>query len=159
MVRSLGLVLAIVLVVFFFARAPRGDEQSIRVVDPSTDVRSFSEVAPQVPVPTTPAGWRPTVTDYTLDSNVLRVGWVTAKNQYAEYAATTAPSSAFLREFTDEAAQDGTVDIGGVLWRQYRKDDAISLVRDVSGSVVVLGTRRDTATLEELRVLAAALSR
>ena len=43
-------------------------------------------------------------------------------------------------------------------WTEYRKDDAISLVRPYGSTLVVLGTLRDTASLEELRVLAGRLA-
>ena len=46
MVRSLGIVLAIVLFVWFFARPPHSDEKKIRVVDPTSDVQAFSSAAP-----------------------------------------------------------------------------------------------------------------
>jgi hypothetical protein len=158
MIRSLGLVMLIVLVVFLLARPPKSDEKELRVVDPSGDVRAFSEISPTVPVPGTLPGWRANVSDYTRDSGLLRVGWVTPKGEYAEYAATASPGRDFVRDITDRAPQTGTVEIAGVVWTQYRKDDAISLVRQVGGATVVLGTRRDSASLDELRVLAAALS-
>src|SRR5688572_18080600 len=107
MIRSLGLVLAIVLVVFLLARTPKSNEQRLRVVDPSGDVRAFSQLAPQVPVPGALPGWQATVTDYEHEDKVLRVGWVTPKGEYAEYAAAAAPGESFLREFAGDGAQDG----------------------------------------------------
>ena len=157
MVRSLGLVLAIVGVVYLLAQPPGSDKKRLRVVDPSGDVKAFSQVAPGVPVPGALPGWRANVSSYTGEGNVLRIGWVTPKGQYAEYDATTAPTPSYLRELVGDVPQSGTVEIAGVTWRQYRKDDAISLARDVSGGVVVLGSRRDSASLDELRVLAASL--
>ena len=158
MIRSLGLVLAIVLVVFFLARAPERDEQAIRVVDPSGDVQAFASAAPGSAVPRAmPDGWKPTVSEYERDG-LLRVGWVTPKGEYAEYAAHPRPGETFLTDITDEAPRVGTVDIGGVTWTQYQKDEAISLVRSYGTTLVVLGTLRDTASLEELRVLAGRLA-
>ena len=88
MVRSLGLVLLIVVAVFFFARAPHSDEKKIRVVDPTSDVQAFSVAVPGGAVPRTmPTGWKPTVTQYDRDKRVLRVGWNTPAGNYAEYAA------------------------------------------------------------------------
>jgi hypothetical protein len=158
MVRSLGLVLAIVVVVFLFAQPPGRDEKELRVVDPSGDVKAFSQVAPAVPVPGSLPGWRSNVSEYSGEGNVLRVGYVTPKGEYAEYDATTAPTAKYLRDLVGDVPQDGTVDVGGVTWRQYRKGDAISLARDVAGALVVLGSKRDSASLEELRVLAASLT-
>ncbi|MEO6204946.1 MAG: DUF4245 family protein, partial [Mycobacteriales bacterium] len=89
MIRSLGLVLAIVVVVFWLAKPPASDEQALRVVDPTGDVSSFAQAHPGVPVPTgVPTGWRATVTDSGRDQ--LRVGWVTPAGTYVEYAASTA---------------------------------------------------------------------
>ena len=158
MVRSLGLVLGIVVVVFFLAQPPHSDAKKIRVVDPTSDVQAFTAAPPAAAVPhTLPRGWRSTVTTYDPDLGVLRVGWVTPKGQYAEYAATAKPSSTFLPDITDRAETAGTVEIGGVTWQSYRQDKGLSLVRTYGSSTVVLGTLRDTASIEELRVLAASL--
>ena len=156
MIRSLGLVLGIVAVVFVLAQTPKSNEKTIRVIDPSGDVRQFSQAAPSVPVPGPLPGWRPTVSDY--EGEVLRVGWVTPAGEYAEYAASSRPSPTFVKEFTGDVPQSGTVEIGGVTWTRYVDDDALSLVRTVGGATVVLGTLRDTAKLDELEVLAAGLS-
>ena len=42
MVRSLGLVVLVILPVWFFAKAPASDEATIRVVDPTSTVSAFS---------------------------------------------------------------------------------------------------------------------
>jgi len=159
MIRSLALVLGIVVVVFFLAQAPRSDKKSLRVVDPASDVQAFSAKAPGGAVPhAMPAGWRSTVSSYDEDTGQLRIGWVTPKNHYAEYAAQPAPTGGFLPDITDRATRTGTLDVDGVTWTEYRKDDAISLVRSYGSTLVVLGTLRDTASLDELRVLAGRLS-
>ncbi len=162
MVRSLGLVLLIVVPVWFLAQPPKSDEQSLRVVDPSSDVRSFSSAAPGVPVPgALPAGWR--ATSSTAEPGALRIGWVTPTNEYAEYDASTRPAAEFVPGSTGNGSRVGTFDVGGVAWQQFRDADGhTSLVREVGsdgvtvGSVVV-GGLRETTTLEELRVLAAAV--
>jgi hypothetical protein len=97
------------------------------------------------------------VSDYTDD--VLRVGWVTPKGEYAEYAASAHPGSAFVSDLTGRAPRVGSIDIAGVGWEEYRQDQAISLVRTYGPTTVILGTLRDTASLDELRVLAGRLSR
>jgi hypothetical protein len=159
MVRSLGLVLLIVVFVFFLARPPAGDAKKIRVVDPTGDVQAFSQAAPGGAVPRTmPATWRSTVSKYDPDIRQLRVGWVTPANHYAEYAAVVHAAPVFVSDITGQATQLGPVDIGGVTWQQYRRDRAISLVREYGATTVVLGTLRDTATLDELRLLAARLA-
>jgi len=159
MVRSLGLVLIVVLVVFFFAQPPRSDAKKIRVVDPTSDVQAFAAAAPGVGVPrSAPAGWRANVTTYDPDTGVLRVGWVTAKGTYAEYAAATHPAESFVGDLTDRAPRAGTVDIGGVTWQEYHQAKGLSLVRSVGTVTVVLGTLRDTASLDDLRALALRLA-
>jgi len=157
MVRSLSLVLIIVLGVFFLAQPPDSDEKELRQVDPTADIASFAQTHPGLPVPRAlPSGWRSTVTDVTAD--LLRVGWVTPKNEYAEYAASTSPTEEFLREITDAAPEVAPVDISGVQWKQYRAGTAISLVRNTGGATIVIGTRRASASLDELRVLAGSLA-
>lgn len=159
MVRSLGLVLIIVGVVFFLAQPPHSDAKKIRVIDPSSDVQAFSAAVPGGAVPhVLPAGWRSTVSTYDRDTGVLRIGWVTPKGAYAEYAASGRPGAAFVPDLTGRAPRGRSVDINGALWTEYRADAATSLVRTYGTSVVVLGTLRDTASLDELRVLAAALA-
>jgi hypothetical protein len=159
MVRSLALVLGIVAVVFFLAQAPKGDKKELRVVDPTSDVQAFNDNAPAGAVPRgMPPDWKSTVSSYDRDSGLLRIGWVTPKGEYAEYAAQPSPGGSFLPDITDHAERVGTVDIGGAVWEEYRKDKAISLVRSFGTTVVVLGTERDTAAIDELRVLAGRLS-
>jgi hypothetical protein len=159
MIRSLGLVLVIVLVVFFLARPPGRDEQAIRVVDPTGDVKAFSSAVPGGAVPhTLPVGWRATVSDYDPETGLLRIGWVTPSDEYAEYAAHPRPEATFVKDITGEAPKVGTVQIDGATWDHYRREDANSLIRSFGTTLVVLGTKRDSASLEELRVLAGALS-
>ncbi|MCU1589468.1 MAG: hypothetical protein JWP11_724 [Frankiales bacterium] len=158
MVRSLSLVLLIVGVVFFFARPPHSDAKRIRIIDPTSDLQAFSAAAPGGAVPRAmPAGWRSTVSAYDPQTGVLRIGWVTPQGEYAEYAAATHPAPAFLGDITGQAPRGGAVDIDGATWQEYRQGKAISLVRSYGTTTVVLGTLRDTASLEELRVLAGRL--
>ncbi|MDT7539517.1 MAG: hypothetical protein QOC55_1118 [Thermoleophilaceae bacterium] len=160
MVRSLGIVLAIVLFVWFFARPPHSDEKKLRVVDSASDVQAFTSIVPGVVVPRAmPTSWKQTVSRFDPDATELRLGWVTPTNHYAEYAATSRPTKGFLADITGQAAEDGTVDIDGTSWTRYRQDDAISLVHVYGTTTVVLGTLRDTATLDELRLLAGRLAR
>jgi hypothetical protein len=159
MVRSLGIVLLIVLFVWFVARPPHSDEKKIRIVDPTSDVQAFSQSVPGGVVPRAmPSGWRTTVSRYDPETELLRVGWNTPAGHYAEYAAAAKPTKAFLTDITGQASEVDPVEIDGASWAQYRKDGAISLVRQFGSTTVVLGTLRDTATLEELRVLAGRLS-
>ena len=159
MVRSLGIVLAIVLFVWFFARPPHSDEKKLRVVDPSSDVQGFTAAVPGAVVPRAmPATWKQTVSRYEPDAAQLRLGWVTPADHYAEYAATARPTRAFLADITGGARPADQVDIDGTSWTQYRKNGATSLVHVFGTTTVVLGTLRDTATLDELRLLAGRLA-
>ena len=160
MVRSLGLVLLVVVGVWFFARPPQSDEQKIRVVDPTSDVQAFSSAVPGSAVPRTmPTGWQTTVSRFDADTGLLRLGWVTPDGNYAEYAATPHATQRFLSDITGGGApMSDSIDIGGTSWTQYRKADAISLVHVFGTTTVVLGTVRNTATLDELRVLAGRLA-
>lgn len=155
MARSLGIVLLVVVGVWFLARPPHSDEKTIRVVDPTADVQAFSKTASGGVVPRTmPPGWRTTVSTYDAEAGLLRLGWVTPAGHYAEYAATTHPTDRFLADITGEAPRGEVIQLGGRSWDQYRQDGAISLVQAFGTTTVVLGTVRDTATLDELRVLA-----
>ena len=156
MVRSLGLVMLIVVPVWFFAQPPDSDEQALRVVDPSSDVAEFVEASPGVPVPhALPAGWQ--ATSSTLEPQDLRIGWVTPSGEYAEYAASARPE--FLDEITGGGSQVGTLPVAGQTWRQYDDgDDHTTLVRDAAGRTVAVGGLRETTTLAELEALAAAVS-
>ena len=156
MVRSLGLVMLIVVPLWFLAQPPAGDEQEVRVVDPAADVASFRRAAPGVPVPgPLPAGWR--ATSSTLEPGALRIGWVTPAGEYAEYSATTGPATD-LPGRTGAATEAGSTTVAGIAYRQYDDgQDHTSLVREAGGGTVVVGGVRETTTLEELRVLAAAV--
>jgi hypothetical protein len=159
MIRSLALVMGIVAVVFFLTQAPKSDKKSLRVVDPTSDVQAFTTKAPGGAVPhQMPPDWKTTVSAYEQESGLLRIGWVTPKGEYAEYAAQPSPSGSFLGDITGQAERVGTVDIDGVEWTEYRKDKATSLVRRYGTTLVVVGTLRDTASLDELRVLAGRLA-
>lgn len=160
MVRSLGLVLVGVAVVWFFAQPPDSDEQAVRIVDPSRDFEAFTLDAGAAPVPQAlPAQWRPTSSTRTGAPPALRVGYVTPAGQYAEYAASTEPAAIFVPLLTGETERLEAVEVGELTWEQYRDaDGSLSLVREYGPVTVALGSTRGTASLEELRVLAAALT-
>jgi hypothetical protein len=155
MIRSMGLILLIVIPVWYLAQPPDSDEAEIRVVDPTSDVASYVQAVPGVPTPGgLPPQWRPTSS--TLEPGALRIGYVTPASEYAEYASST--DAAFLGDISGQGSQVGTVDVGGVVWRDFRDDeDHQTLVREVAGATVVVGGLRETASPEELRDLAAAV--
>ena len=154
MVRSLGLVMLIVIPIWFLAQPPDSDEQAIRVVDPGPDVVALQRAVPGVPVPQgLPPQWRPTSS--TLEPSGLRVGYVTPNDQYAEYATSDRPE--FDTEITASAPAVGTGPVGGQTWRLHDDGEGTTtLVRSAGGRAVAVGGLRETTTLEELLVLAEA---
>jgi hypothetical protein len=159
MVRSLGLVMLLVVPLWFLAQ-PGGDaEQRIRVVDPAPDIAAWTDAVPGAPVPGQPEDWKQTVSDYQRSPAGLRLGWNTARGRYAEFAATSGPAEPFLEELVGRAPSDGMVDVDGVPWRQHTEEDgSISLVRQADGVTVVVGTHRATAYLDELYELAGSVA-
>lgn len=161
MVRSLGLVLVGVLAIWFLAQPPDSDEQRIRVVDPAPALSDFAEANPAAPVPGfLPAQWRPTSSNLSRGPDTLRVGYVTPSERYAEYAASTAPREEFLPELTGSGTRRlDPVEVAGGTWEQYEDEDgSLSLVRAYGPVTVVLGSKRASAPLVELRTLAESLT-
>lgn len=156
MVRSLGLVLAAVVMIWFFAQPPASDQEEIRVVDPAGELSAFAAAQPGSPVPRSlPEQWR--ATSSTLAPGSVRVGYVTPSEQYAEYAASSAPQA--LADLTGAGRRLASVDVAGTAWEQYQDSDgSLSLVRSYGSVTVVLGTLRSTADLTELTVLARSLA-
>jgi hypothetical protein len=155
MLRSLGVVMVLVVLMWFLAQPPDEDERELRTVDPSADVSAFAADVPSAPVPTgLPGQWRPTSS--TLGDGSLRIGWVTPDGDYAEYAASTAPAEEFLPAITgDKAVRGERRQVDGQSWEQYREaDGSVSLVRPYGSALVVLGSKRATADVAELEVLA-----
>jgi hypothetical protein len=158
MLRSLGVVMVLVVSMWFLAQPPDSDEAEVRTVDPSTDVAAFTADVPSAPVPTgLPERWRSTSS--TLAADTLRIGWVTPDGEYAEYAASTLPAEEFLPDMTgDEARPGDPVQVAGQTWESYREaDGSLSLVRSYGSALVVVGTKRATAEPAELEVLAGSL--
>lgn len=156
MVRSLGLVMILVVVLWFLARPPSSDTKPLRVVDPTSDIAELRQAAPGIPAPGgLPAQWR--ATSSTPTDGALRIGYVTPTEQYAEYSASTTASEQFLADATGRGREVGTYVVGGVTWRQFQDaDEHTTLVRVVDGHAVTVGGVRESTTLGELSTLAAA---
>lgn len=149
MVRTLAVVFALVLPLWFFGRSSPGDEQAIRPLDPAPAYAAWVEDTGG-PVLRAPAGWTCTVRAY--DGGVLRVGYV-HDDSYAELSG--AKGSAFLAEATGQAAPQGTVSVNGVAWQDYRAaSGAQSLVLTRGDVTVLVGGVRETASTAELVALA-----
>lgn len=160
MVRSLGLVMAGVVVVFFFAQPPDSDTERIRPVDVAGDISAFRADAPAAAAPGgLPDRWVSTVSSLTGEPRALRIGYNTPTGAYAEYAASTAPAAQVVEDLTGRGERLDPVDVGDATWEQYRDGDgSLSLVRAYGAVTVVVGTLRATAPLSELRVLAGSLT-
>jgi hypothetical protein len=158
MLRSLGVVMVLVLMMWFFAQPPDSDEAELRTVDPSADVAALRADVPSAPAP---AGlderWRSTSSTLTADG--LRIGWVTPDGEYAEYAASTLPRAEVLPDLVGTKAERGeALQVDGSSWERYREaDGSVSLVRSYGSTLVVVGTLRSTADVAELEVLAGSL--
>ncbi len=158
MVLSLGLVLACVVVVWFFARPdPRTTEKALREVDTGGDLRAVSQSIPGVPVPLgLPEGWR--ATSSTPEDGGLRIGYVTPQDQYVEYAVRGSDPGTFVVDQTGRGTRGGSLRIGDRTWEVWSDADGhTSLVLPGTGSTVVLGGLRETAEDDELSELAASL--
>ena len=158
MLRSLGVVIVLVVAMWFLAQPPESDEAELRTVDPAPDVAAFTADVPSAPVPTgLPAQWRSTSS--TLGPDSLRIGWVTPDGEYAEYAASTQPAGEFLPTITGEDAERAEpVRVAGEEWDRYvEADGSVSLVRSYGPALVVIGSTRATADVAEIEELAGSL--
>jgi hypothetical protein len=158
MVRSLGLILVIVVVVWFFAQPSPGDSKAVRPVDTTEQFQDFTRLVPGAPLPRIlPAGDVPTVA--AIEGGVLRIGFNTTGRQYAEVIEGTGPAEPFLVDRSDKGAVVGTVQVAGRPW-QLRRSAAgrESLTRAFDQVAVVVGGPRASASLPELSALAGSLS-
>ena len=161
MVRSLGLVVLVIVPVWFFAKAPASDEAELRVVDPTAAIAEFSADVPDAPVPGgLPASWRATSAGYSGAERTLRVGWVTPSEQYAEYAASTGERAEFVESVAGEQAEPvAPVTVDGAEWEVLEEPDGSrSYVGTYGASTVVVGTKRAPASEDELAVLLGSLA-
>ena len=163
MSRSLGLVVAVVALVFLVSRAPGSDEKELRPVTYSDDVASARRAAdfPVYAPPQAPPGWTPT-SGYVRAAEgegatvVLRIGFVTAAGSFAGTAQGDGDRQALLDDVAGEEAQEvGDAVVAGLDWQVLRDGDTTSYVRDVDGSTLVVTGDADRA---ELELLAAALT-
>jgi len=152
MVRTLAVVFALVVPMWFFGRSSPEDSKRIRPVDPREAYSSFVADTHGPVLARTPDGWTCTVRVYDT-GGLLSVGYVHDDN-YVEFAG--ARGTGFLPDETGHASRVGTVDVDGVTWQDYRSADGHqSLVRSVNGVTVLVGGVRETATQDELEAFAA----
>jgi hypothetical protein len=150
MIRTLGIILVVVLPLWYFGQASNSDKARIRAVDATAALQAF-HAETRAPVPTTPAGW--TVTVARGDVGQVRVGYVIGEH-YTEFIGGSGPT--FLEDITGKATDRGPLSVGGVVWRDYlNAEGKESLVRTVGKVTVVVGGIRENVTQPELRTLAA----
>lgn len=157
MVRSLGLVMLIVVPVWFLAQPPDSDKATVRAQDTVRPIADLQRQAPGIPVPgALPDGW--VANAVAADQDGLRIGWNTPTTHYLEYAASLG-DPAFLPTITGNGTQVGTVEVDGVTWEQYQnEDDATTLVRKVDGRTIAVGGVREDTSLAEIETVARTVS-
>jgi hypothetical protein len=150
MVRTLAVVFALVLPLWFFGQASPSDSKAIRPIDPTETYRDFRSVTGG-PAPSTPSGWTPNVQAY--EGEVARVGYVRAKH-YMEWQGST--GTAWVYDATGKGKQTGTVTVGGAAWQKW-EDSAghVSLVRSFGKTTSLVGGVRQAGSLDDLEQLAA----
>ena len=150
MVRTLAVVFALVLPLWFFGQASPSDSKAIRPIDPTSTYQDYRSVTGG-PTPSTPTGWTPNVQAY--DGEVARVGYV-RKKHYMEWQGST--GTAWVYDATGKGKQTGTVTVGGAVWQRWEDGDGhLSLVRSVGRATSVLGGVRQVGSLADLELLAA----
>lgn len=162
MVRSMGVVLAVVAVVVILVVRPRG--QSVRTVDfagPARQTRSQASYAVLAPVGL-PARWRATSVRTSVVGRSLEwhIGFVTPRDAYAAVEQSDVAGEAAVRRYVQRfiagATGAGRVAIAGRVWQRRAGGDPEprGLVLDSGGvTTLVVGS----ASWAELRDLAAAL--
>lgn len=152
MVRTLAVVFALVLPMWFFGQASPKDVKTIRPVDATETYRDFRSVTGG-PVPTTPSGWIPNVQGY--DGGIARVGYVKGKH-YLEWQASTGTQWVF--DATGKGRQTGSVSVAGAAWQTWSDGSGhTSLVRSFGKVTELVGGVRQTGSLDDLEVLAATI--
>jgi hypothetical protein len=154
MVRTLLVVFAVVVPLWFFGQASPGDSKTIRPVDPSEAYAAFAQDTNGPTLTSTPAGWTCNVREYG-EGGVLRVGYVHG-DDYLEVSG--AKGTAFLEAATGKGKQVGTVQVAGTAWQSWENQaGAQSLVLTRDGVTVLVGGTRETSTQDELVAFAALL--
>jgi hypothetical protein len=150
MIRTLAVVFALVIPLWFFGQASPSDKKTIRPVDPTETFRAFT-ASTGGPKASTPTGWTPNVQAY--EGEIARVGYVRGEH-YMEWQGAT--GTTWLFEATGKGKQVGTVEVAGSEWQKWEDgSEHTSLVRAYGKATVLVGGIRENATLDELESLAA----
>lgn len=159
MVRSMGIVLALVFVIVLVQWRPTPDPVRVIDVAPVVAAASAAAVFPVAAPAGLPEGWRATsarweATEASDGLPVLHIGYVTPSEQYAQVAQSRAAGLAYLSEQTAQGVVDGEAVIADVTWQRYRGKDRTSLVLTANGVTTIVS---GSAPIEELGILAASL--
>lgn len=151
MIRTLAIIFAVVLPLWYFGQASPEDSKRIRPVDATSALTAFARDT-GAPIPrSTPPGW--VVNVATGSDGDVRIGYVIG-DDYTEFAAGSGPT--YLEDTTGKGVDKGPVRVGDVVWRDYRSPDGQqSLVRVVGRTTLVVGGVREDVSLEQLKTLAA----
>ena len=161
MLRSLvPLVLIILAVVWWTAFRQSADVQPVKTVDPSTSVQlAANRAGYPLLVPTDlPRGYRPTSVRTDAgnagegDPVTLEIGYVTPKDQFAEFVVSDDPRADAVTGLLADATPAGSVQIGGDTWtratRLHERDEETVLSRTGDGVTVVVSGSASEAELE-----------
>ena len=161
MLRSLvPLVLIILAVVWWTAFRQSADVQPVKTVDPSTSVQlAANRAGYPLLVPTDlPRGYRPTSVRTDAgnagegDPVTLEIGYVTPKDQFAEFVISDDPRDDAVTALLNDADPAGSVQIGGDTWtratRLHEGDQETVLSRTVDGVTVVVSGSASESELE-----------
>jgi hypothetical protein len=161
MLRSLvPLVLIILAVVWWTSFRQSPDVQPVKTVDTSTTVQlAANRAGYPLLVPTDlPRGYRPTSVRTDAgnagegDPVTLEIGYVTPKDQFAEFVVSDDPRADAVTALLNDADPAGSVQIGGDTWtratRLHEHDEETVLSRTVDGVTVVVSGSASDAELE-----------
>lgn len=153
MVRTLAVVFALVVPLWFFGQASPSDSKAIRPIDPTETYKDYRAVTGG-PAPSTPAGWTPNVQAY--EGEVARVGYVHRKH-YMEWQGST--GTGWVYDATGKGTKTGTVLVAGAVWQRWEDGSGhVSLVRSFGKATSLVGGVREVASLDELESLAATIA-
>lgn len=153
MVRTLLVVMALVVPLWYFGQGAPGDKKHIRPVPTSQAYADFVSEFHGPVLSSTPKGWVANVVDTDTVVGVLRVGYV-LDHDYLEFAG--GQGTDFLVGEMGHTTLVGPVAVGSTSWQDYKTADGHeSLVRTSRGVTVVIGGVRETASHAQLVQFAA----
>jgi len=166
MVLSLGVVLAVVAIVFLITL--RQTPEAVKVIDAGPVLQAVQVNAPYpAVVPGTIEGWRITSARVSAPGESpfrWHVGYFTSTDRYAAAGQSSGSKQAYLNDERAGGTEVGTVRINGTTWTKIEREDGArrSLVRSADGVTTLVtggGDFDELATLAKtLRPVKAAAS-